>query len=293
MLWSRDGGLAGFAAPKRRADRPYVIGHWCNHTFGAWSTPTEAADLVLGVYTAAVEDWDALVRRGVFVYPLTWGEGPVGTVGGEDIFQVAEVVNGSPHLDALWPHVASMFHRGVPIRSDRERHPVEAPGRSTAKGTRRAIPGWDARHGRLVVDTPYTQALAGWPGGKPASFDHIDLSTDNAFAIVAATSVGTEPIATTKRLLVSAVGRVQPTGFRWVDSWRSAVADPGRPPFLQEPVRARVVWRRKGPVRAFSLNNAGERIGPARIEVLPSDGGVALIIDGRTPAFHWELVSGP
>ena len=108
--------------------------------------------------------------------------------------------------------------------------------------------------------------------------------------MLAATSLGPEPIAEAKRLLVTAVGRVEPTGFRWVDSWKREVADPGRPPFLQEPVRAQVVWRRKGTIRAFALNNAGERIGPVDLEKSQSGEGVELVIDGRTPGFHWELV---
>ena len=79
-----DVGLAALAAIKRRPDRPYVLGQWCNQTQGAWSFPHEAADQLLGVYTALDGDWDALVRRGIFIFPLTWGEGPAGTVGGEE-----------------------------------------------------------------------------------------------------------------------------------------------------------------------------------------------------------------
>ncbi len=293
MLWSLDGGLAGLANLKRRTDRPYVVGQWCNQTRGAWSASTEAADHLLGVYTAVVEDWDALVRRGIFLYPMTWGEGPAGTVGGEDVFQLAEVVNGSPHIYAFWPHAASLFYRGVTTaRPQRGARPVEVPGRTVGRAARRAITGWDPRRGRLVVDTPYTQALAGWAGGKPERFDHLDLAIENPMAVLAVSSIGPEPIATAKRLLVTAVARVEPTGFRWVDAWRHAVADPGRPPFLSEPVRARVVWRHQGPVRGFVLNNAGERVGPARLEALPGGQGVALDLDGSRPGFHWELVVG-
>ena len=195
MLWSTDGGLAGLAASKRRPDRPYVVGHWCNQTFGAWSMPTEAADFLLGVHTAAAEDWDGLVRRGVFVYPVTWGEGPAGGVGGEDIYRIPEVVNGSPHIYALWPHAASLFFRseagsgrGGSIGRSSRRAGV-APG-----ATRRSVPGWDAASGRLVIDTPFTQALAGWVGREPARLAHLDFSTDNDFAVLAATSIGPEPI---------------------------------------------------------------------------------------------------
>ena len=118
LLWSgADNALAGQAAMKRRLDRPYVVGQMCNFTQGAWSTPQEAADQMLSVYSALVGDWDGLVRRGVFLFPTVWGEGPAGTVGGEDIFQIPEVVNGSPHIYGLWPHAASLFLRGASTRA--------------------------------------------------------------------------------------------------------------------------------------------------------------------------------
>jgi hypothetical protein len=282
MLWSREGGLTFFADKKRRQDRPYVLGQWCNQTHGAWSFPTEAADYLLGVYTAGVEDWDALVRRGVFVNPARWGDGPVGLVGGEDIFQLPEVLNASPHVLALVPHAASLFHRGLPARA--------AAGRHAQRGQRGAASGWDPARGRLVIDTLFTQALAGWSGGTPARLSRLELSTDNDFAVIAATSIGPEPIAEARRLLVTAVARVEPTGFRWVDSWKLAVADPGRPPFVKEPIHARITWRRKGTIRAFALGPNGERAGPAKVESLPDGEGAVLVLDGRRPGFHWELV---
>ena len=140
-----------------------------------------------------------------------------------------------------------------------------------------------------MIETPFTQGIAGWFGGEPVAFPSLDVSSDNPFAVVVASSVGAEPISTSSRLLVSVVGRVEPTGFRWVDRFRREVADPGRPPFLQEPVFGRVAWRRKGKINGYVLNNAGERIGPAKLEPLPEAAGVTLIIDAKTPAFHWEL----
>ena len=108
-----------------------------------------------------------------------------------------------------------------------------------------------------MIDTPFTQGMAGWFGGEPITLPNLEVSSDNPFAVVVASAVGPEPIATARRLLVTVVGRVQPTGFRWVDRFEREVADPGRPPFLQEPVFARVVWRRKGKISGHVLNNAG------------------------------------
>ena len=90
-------------------------------------------------------------------------------------------------------------------------------------------------------------------------------------------------------MLVSAIARVQPTDFRWVNGWKREVANPGRPPFLQEPVFATVIWKRKGEVRCFVLNNDGERVAPVTLEGLPGGDGVKLSIDGKTAAFHWEF----
>jgi len=303
QLWSQDGALNAGAQRKRHAGVAYAVGQWCPQTQGAWALPYEAADVLLAAETAMHEDWDALVRRGVFLYPVLWGEGPVGTVGVEDILQIPEVANGSPHVYALWPHLASIMLRGqststsTKAQNDRDgqRGDTEHGGRPPVPARRRTrevgLPGWDPTRGRLVIDTPFTQGMAGWFGGEPITFPNLDLSSDNPFAVVVASAVGPEPIPTARRLLVTVVGRVQPTGFRWVDRFQREVADPGRPPFLQEPVFARVVWRRKGKISGHVLNNAGERIGPAKLEPLADNAGTTLIIDAHTAAFHWELTA--
>jgi hypothetical protein len=292
LIWSpADGGLGASANLKRRTDRPYVLGQWCNQAFGAWAYPHESADFLLGVYTALVGDWDGIVRRGIFVYPMTWGEGPAGTAGGEDIYQVAEVVNASPHIYALWPHAASLLIRGRQVKAEHERQVAEAASRAAARGRRRLASGWDSGRGRLLVDTPYTQGIAGWFASEPVSFAALDFLTENPFAVLFASSISDEPIVTTNRLLVSALARVEPTGFRWVDSWKRDVADPGRPPFLQEPVSASVIWAKKGNVRGYILDNTGKRTGRAPLERLPGGDGYRLRIDGKTAAFHYELIA--
>jgi hypothetical protein len=290
MLWAPPArGLEATANLKRRSDHPYVLGQWCNQSIPAWSFPHEAADGLLGAYTAMNSDWDAIVRRGIFIFPQVWGDGPAGTRGGEDIFQLAEVTNGSPHIYALWPHAASLFLRGRDELGENHRRAAETARKPSAKARRRFAGGWDSAHGRLLFDTPFTQGAAGWIGGETASYPQLELSTENPFAVLAATSLSTDPIASTKRLLVSAIARVEPTGFRWASGWKREVADPGRPPFLQEPVTATIIWRRKGNVRAYVLTNEGDRIGPVTLEGLAGGEGVILRIDGKVPAFHWEL----
>ncbi len=145
LLWSQDGGLIAGAARKRKADRPYAVGQWCHQTFGAWALPYEAADAMLAAATAASEDWDALVRRGVFLHPEPWGANAAGTGGGEDIFQIPEVLNGTPHVYALWPHAASVMLRaakspGAEPHPSAAHRPGAGPIRTRSRvGTRPAV----------------------------------------------------------------------------------------------------------------------------------------------------------
>ena len=182
-----------------------------------------------------------------FRLPRHWGEGPAGTVGGEDIFQIAEVINGSPHIYGLWPHAASLFLRGYQIQSE----PTDdrrAPSRGR-KTKYRSISALGPRP-RPIADRYALHAGHRRLGRRRVGvvrLTSISRPKTRSRSCVA-TSISDEPIATSKRLLVSAIARVEPTGFRWVDSWKREVADPGRPPFLQEPVAAhgRLAAQRKG-----------------------------------------------
>ena len=143
-----------------------MLGQWCNQTSPAWSFPHEAADHLLGAFMAMNADWDGLVRRGVFVFPQVWGEGAVGTAGGEDIFQIVEVLNGSPHI--YGPVAARGFN--VPARPE-PRPPNRGPRRrdrgqdeGTQDGGERERLGFRPRAAGYF-DTLYTQGVAGWIRG--------------------------------------------------------------------------------------------------------------------------------
>ena len=279
LLWSRDGGLAALASRKRKPDRPYVVGQWAVPTFGAWATPFEGADLIQAAATASAEDWDALVRRGVFLFPRVWGAAAAGTGGGEDIFSLPEVVNGIPQAFALLPHAASLVLR--PAAADKPRAAKPAGPRSAGAG-------------RLVVDTPHTRGLAGWAvdgGLGSARSDGLTIQVGGPSGVVMVSALGAEPVATAPRVLVTAVGRVEPTGYRSADEWRREPGEPGRAPLLHEGLPFQVTWNRPGTVRAYALDNDGARVGPAPVEKVPGpNGGQRLDVDGRSPSLHWELV---
>jgi hypothetical protein len=268
VVWDAPGTLVAAASKKRKTDRPYVAGQWCDHTQGLWALPYEAADLLFGVRTAAVEDWDGIVRRGVFYYPRTWGKASPGTSGGEDRFVAPEVVNANPAVFSLLPHAASLVYHARP---DRGRRHVNL-----------------AVRGRMEIDTPHTQVLAGWPHREPAEFETLTMASNDPYIAIAASALGKDPIARAKRILVTVVGRVQPTGYAWDDPWRFEVSQPGQPPLLLEPARASLVWKRRGTLKAYALDNAGKRAKEASLDATKD--GAKLVMDTSTGTTHWELV---
>lgn len=267
QLWDQAGSLAQLAGRKRRIDRPYAVGEWAAQTRGAWALPYEAADMLLMARAALVEDWDALVRRGVAVEPELWGAAASGTAGGRDVLVVPEVLNGAPHAFAMLPHAASIVLRGR-----------EGPAH-LRRTTETA--------GRLAIETAHTTALAGWCQDRPLNAESVAIDIQGPFGAVAVTAVGREPLAKARRVLVTAVARAVPTGFAWSDSWRRTVADPGQPPILMEPVRATVIWKHApGQVEAHALDPSGRRVKAVPVEVVRE--GVRLAIDSTG---SWELVA--
>ena len=100
----------------------------------------------------AAEDWDGIARRGIFLYPQVWGADATGTGGGEDIFQIPEVVNGNPQVFAFWPHAASLALRGQKATANAE------PRKASTRNRAVHVPGWEPARGRLVIDTPELEA---------------------------------------------------------------------------------------------------------------------------------------
>lgn len=270
---------------RHRPSLPYVAGQFCDLT-RSWATPFDGAELLLAALTARLDDWDGLVRRGVAPYPVVWGSGSAGTGGGTDLFVFPEAINSDPQVFALLPHASALMLRG-PDPVGRGLRGAKPRGRESA------VPGWEPSRGRLVLDTPHTQGVVGWPGAEAAdcadlSFD-VTTGRDQPFAVVVASALGAAPIARSSRILVTAVGRFQPTGFAWTDTNRVTVADPGRPPLLEEPIRARVVWKHPGRIRAFALDAAGKRL--AEVPLAAEGKGVRLDLDGSKGALHWELIA--
>jgi hypothetical protein len=269
------GDLLGQTARKRRPGMPIIVSQFAGNPNGQWALPYEGADLALAAWGAAIEDWDGLIRRGIFLHPRRWGAAVPGTSGGDDLLAIPGVVNANPALFGIMPHAASLVLRGLgPESFDRSRLNRELQ-----------------RTDRILIDSPWTQGIVGSAAGRVAGNTrqfHLELETPGAVVLVS--SLASEPIARSRRLLVTAVGRVEPTGARFIDQARSLVAQPGTPPIRVEPVVGRVVWlnQMETSLEAFRLDGSGKRI--AREPIIKDPSGGALVLRGDGGQIHWEIV---
>ena len=228
--------------------------------------------------------------RGIFIYPLVWGAG----AGGHG--RAAKTSSRSPRC----PTAAR-----TSTRSGRTRPHSSFAAGSSAEPTAGGRAGRQDRRAKVAV------ALVGRLGLRPRPAGHrhplhpgrcrLDRRRDRV--VPATGALDRKPVRRAGRDLDQhRADRVDQAASRLGDrpgrahrafagssGWKREVADPGRPPFLQEPVTATITWRRKGKVQAYVLTT--KAIGSARspLEALPGGEGVILRIDGKTPAFHWEL----
>jgi hypothetical protein len=112
------------------------------------------------------------------------------------------------------------------------------------------------------VDSPRSQAVYGFlrEAGTQTTTDlRVDCASD--FATIAVTSLSDAPIGDADRLLLTAVGRAENTGFRY-NLLRSKGVTTGQGPILVEPIRASIALRTDKPnLRVWAIGPDGTRTG--------------------------------
>ena len=139
------------------------------------------------------------------------------------------------------------------------------------------------------IDAPRTQAVFGFlaDAGEQTTTD-LRVACETSFATVALSSLTDDPIARSDRLLLTAVGRAENTGFKYSVLRNRRVAS-GRGPILIDPVRARVSIRVVGPgLRVWALSPGGERLG--QVQSTHNAGRLAFAIgpDAKTMCYQVE-----
>ncbi len=151
--------------------------------------------------------------------------------------------------------------------------------------------------GVFVIDTPRTQGVVGFAGAKRYQTRDVALRMENPFGSVVLSSLDGQPIRTSRRMLLTAVGRCQNTGFLLTPAPGSAglyqanKTSLGAAPIAIDPIRVTLTLpagRTQAGLQAYALDGAGNRIAP--IPVRRENGTVTVTMTGVPATIYYELV---
>jgi len=141
--------------------------------------------------------------------------------------------------------------------------------------------------GYFTINTPGTRAVVGFHEGQRCTLGEVTITPQCPFGAIYVTAQEPDKdIATSKKLLITAIARARNTGMKFNDAGDSLL-DRGKPPILMEPMRARISVSKAGTAKLYLLDHDGLRTGAT----LPLTNG-AFVIDGardKTPYYLLEF----
>jgi hypothetical protein len=148
----------------------------------------------------------------------------------------------------------------------------------------------DARAGTLLVNTPRTQAFAGFKPKQKVQLSNVQLELSSAFAVVIVTALDDQPLAASKRILVSALGNAVNSGMT-LGPGRNRLENAGVSPVLVEPIVGSLQLNGLtggGSAKVHALGPNGER--DHAVEVANTAGGLSFGLSADHRAMHYEIV---
>jgi hypothetical protein len=135
--------------------------------------------------------------------------------------------------------------------------------------------------GIQTIDTPLSQAAIGWVGGKRLQLRDVTFDVQTPKAAVAVTSLDGQPLATSRQMLVTAVGQV-------------AASPGGGLPFVAQPIDATLTLRSSLPLRLVPLapgTHPGTGAGTKLTMIEPvRRGGEQVFTLPRGLPTHWYML---
>ena len=139
------------------------------------------------------------------------------------------------------------------------------------------------RNGWLTVNTPNTQAMAGFTKGEPMRLADVDIQTSNDFAVIYVSSLdNVKPIAEAQNLLITVMAKIRNTNQKTVGF---SSIDWGVGPILLEPVVAEITLKRPGAFTVHILDQDGRRTG----DTLPVNGRVITFDTAVDKTIYYEI----
>jgi hypothetical protein len=139
-----------------------------------------------------------------------------------------------------------------------------------------------------TINTPRTQSAFGRLGGVVQTTSDCSFTINNAYASVVLSTLDTNPIATSGKLLLVASGRVQNTGMGY-DLLESRVVVTGSAPVVAEPITGTVSFQtNKSSLTLYPLSVAGRRGAGVSVPVIAGSAAVELKAEYQTMFYEIE-----
>ncbi|MBI5394423.1 MAG: hypothetical protein HZA91_03915 [Verrucomicrobia bacterium] len=185
---------------------------------------------------------------------------------------------GAAQSERLW--VAAAKKLGLPLGWE------EGGGRAFASDTGELV--WDQDRGRFSILAPRCRAAVGFIGGQTQALGDVTIeATTPEFAAVTLVALDDEPVARSNHLLLTAAARCENTNQKWLEGLDGDVSVVGVEPGTRiEPVRTRVTFHRKTPLKVFALDATGKR--GRELSVGRALDGYSITLTGET--MFYEIV---
>jgi hypothetical protein len=146
---------------------------------------------------------------------------------------------------------------------------------------------WDySDKGFFTINTDGTKALVGFAGDKDVTLGDVKIALQTPYASIVVTALDRDKtLATTRSALVSAVARIENTGFKYLTVDQKIIAN-GTSPIMMEPVKARLTFAGRPVATVNVLDQDGRRTG----RTLDVDGGAFAIDGSRDKTLYYEVV---
>lgn len=182
---------------------------------------------------------------------------------------------------------------GVGFGAGQTKAELDAIRAKYVQGTRVTSSTGELRHdaslGRFEVDTPRSQGAISFATAQAIQLSETKIELKSPFGVVIVTSLDDQPIAASKRLLVSALGNAINSGMKLTTN-RGGFVSVGAAPILVEPLVGRVTIANQaaGTVHCYPLEVSGARKKEIAIETL--GGALALELAAANQTMHYEIV---
>jgi hypothetical protein len=138
----------------------------------------------------------------------------------------------------------------------------------------------------FLIDTPYTNAVAGLEPNQSKDFGFSIIKYTNPFAVISLNSLTRDTLQNTNRMLLTAVARARNTGFTLNNNVISA---PGGAPVLYEGVSGTITLKTTANIQVYGLNTSGQRQGAVTVTTTP-EGYKQFQIRGEYGRLNFEII---